>query len=129
MIANWISTQDSTFNRLVAGAAIVAGLLLTLLPLAISLPTVAFWSTLLTGLVLVGLGGWSLWFLHEAADRLLLLAALWLAISPWATMAGHPLWLNALHVAVGLGLAGCSGLRLWSERAQRRRGTGGATTA
>lgn len=129
MIASWISTPDSAGSRIAAGATIVAGLLLALLPLMVSLPSAAFWSTLVSGIALIGLGGWSLWSPHEIADGLLLLAALWLAASPWATMAGHPLWLNALHVAAGLVIAGWSGLRLWSTRARSRRGTGGATTA
>lgn len=116
MIADWISKPDTVAHRIVAGATLVLGLLLGALPLMLILPVAAFWSTLLTGAVLVFLGAWQLWATHEVADRLLVLAALWLGVSPWATGAGYPAWLSALHVVAAMALIGWTGLRLRTGR-------------
>ncbi|QFQ88806.1 hypothetical protein F8A10_15330 [Paracoccus kondratievae] len=58
------------------------------------------------------------------ADRLLFLAGLWVAVSPWATAVGLVVWLAALHVIGGFALVAWTGARLWSAR-----GRGGAQAA
>lgn len=124
MIANWISDRHHTGYRIAAGTVIAAGVLLAALPLMLSLPAAAFWSSVLSGAALVVLAAWLLWSGDQVADRLLFLAGLWVAVSPWATAAGLAVWLAALHVIGGLALVAWTGARLWSTR-----GRGGAQAA
>ncbi|VDS10129.1 hypothetical protein PARHAE_03342 [Paracoccus haematequi] len=124
MIANWISDRRDIGYRIAAGAAIVAGLLMAALPLMLSLPPAAFWNSLVTGAAIVALTVWLVLTGHPIADRLLLVAGLWVALSPWTTAAGYAAWLAALHVIGGLALVVWTGARIWSAS-----GSGGPRTA
>ncbi|QLH16109.1 hypothetical protein HYQ43_18585 [Paracoccus pantotrophus] len=124
MVANWISDRCHTGYRIAAGTVIAAGVLLAALPLMLSLPAAALWSSVLSGAALVVLAAWLLWSGDQVADRLLFLAGLWVAVSPWATAVGLVVWLAALHVIGGFALVAWTGARLWSAR-----GRGGAQAA
>lgn len=100
------NTWMSPNGKLGDAISLVAGLALAVLPFAVSMTQIAFWSALLTGGLIAVLAAVALWRPHEGLDWARMVAGVWAAISPWALAAGFTLGIALAHVALGvLGLA------------------------
>lgn len=85
------NTWMSPNGKLGDAISLVAGLALAVLPFAVSMTQIAFWSALLTGGLIAVLAAVALWRPHEGLDWARMVAGVWAAISPWALAAGFTL--------------------------------------